>query len=239
MNVSLLKRRSAAFTLVELLVVISIIALLAGLGLSAINKANDKAKMIVSVNNLKQIGLSMKLYSSDYDGQFPLGWVSGSNMTDTAGAAGIADANTSFRALFGGGYISDERVFFYPGPTYFKRPDNNFKDNQYEKALEAGENSYSYFIGLAESDDGQQPLACDTPQGSVAVVGSGSSGSTANSGWTFSSLSTRINSGSGLHMLYVDGSVGFVKKTGEDGANAKVTVKVSNPNGRFVPPLVK
>lgn len=60
------QKKRAYFTLIELLIVISIIAILAALLLPALNRARDTAYRAVCLNNFKQIGVAQGNYSLDF-----------------------------------------------------------------------------------------------------------------------------------------------------------------------------
>lgn len=65
------RRQALGFTLAEMLTVIAIIGILAGLVLSTLPKVEDKAKRVVCMNTLRQLGLALETYAADWHGRYP------------------------------------------------------------------------------------------------------------------------------------------------------------------------
>ena len=134
------------FTLVELLVVIVIIAALAGLTAPMVIRQRKKADQTEAVNNAKQIGLAMFEFENAY-GTFP----DASTATQvkdnntTYALSGIA-ANDYFRQLIAA-EISQSEAMFYAKTGFSKKPDNVY--NSDTTALAAGEVGFGYIMNTS------------------------------------------------------------------------------------------
>ena len=66
------RRAASAFTLIELLIVIAIIAVLAAILFPVFAQARDKARGTAALSNARQIGMAISMYCQDWDEGLPL-----------------------------------------------------------------------------------------------------------------------------------------------------------------------
>jgi prepilin-type N-terminal cleavage/methylation domain-containing protein/prepilin-type processing-associated H-X9-DG protein len=97
-------RCSSAFTLVELLVVISIIAILASLAVPAVNGALKRGQSAACLSNLRQIGLATIGYATDNDMVLP-----------TAGSGGSPEWAKTLASHIGTSASKGKSIFVCPG----------------------------------------------------------------------------------------------------------------------------
>jgi prepilin-type N-terminal cleavage/methylation domain-containing protein len=135
------------FTLVELLVVIVIIAALAGLTAPMVIRQRKKADQTEAVSNARQVGLAMFEFETEY-GSFPDASLGETINTNTGGSLAPTSINTSndaFRQLLASNIAGSEQMFFCKTAYSTVKPDNVF--NTTENALKKGDVGFGYMMG--------------------------------------------------------------------------------------------
>ena len=99
-----MQERKTGFTLIELLVVIAIIALLMGMLTPVLAKAREAARRVSCSNQVRQVGIAVLAYTSDYDGHMPT-YNSSVNQTNPYG---LSTSGTHSYALYRSDYTGGD-----------------------------------------------------------------------------------------------------------------------------------
>jgi len=112
------KRKRAAFTLVELLVVIGIIAILIGILLPALNRARESANRTACLSNMRELAHMMRIYAATYHDEVPIGFMDEkafSYIMNWCNASGTGPSQMGL--LVTGNIVKNPKTFFCPSET--------------------------------------------------------------------------------------------------------------------------
>jgi len=184
-----------AFTLIELLVVIAIIAILAAMLLPALAAAKAKAQKINCVNNLKQVGLSFRLWEGDNNDKYPMAVSStAGGSSEFCSKSGAAPANAARTALLPAmaytfqvmsNQLSTAKILYCPSDNVHSSAGTNFVDLL---------SKVSYFVNTdATESDPQMVMSGDYN------IGLGTVGGAATKGYAMTAAGTAATTvGSGV-----------------------------------------
>lgn len=210
---------SRGFTLVELLVVITIIGILAAMVFPAMKTAIEKTNRMACAQNLKQIYLAMEAYYNDNDNTYPFTGSTGDN------------ANKHFGLLFPRWLTGQaEQIFICKSaqPRGYKadgKIDQNPTGMTRTETLKTGENCYTYAFGLGAANTVDSPLACD--QLTSVTINS----------QKFAKAGVGSNHGSdGGNVVYRDGHAIFIQAASDGSWKKSVPMMKAVDRGKVVDP---
>jgi prepilin-type N-terminal cleavage/methylation domain-containing protein/prepilin-type processing-associated H-X9-DG protein len=209
----------SGFTLTELLVVIAMIGVLAGLILPALAGARESARRAACSSNLHQLGIALNLYSRDWRDRFPV-------------EENCGNPQSAVKAALFPNYVAVREVFYCPSAqrveSLAQSTDSSLGGPGGDSVVESDQNwdrasiSYKYFS--VRRQDPRMPLPLQ-PTDYPHLLTARSRGVR----WLMSDWSRKGTGASphhtgllrkepGRNVLYCDGSVKFVYSGQEPGA---------------------
>lgn len=157
-------KRKQEFTLIELLVVIAIISVLATMLFPVIGSMKEKANQTKCSNNLKQLGIALKLYADNYEGNFP--YVKGKDTASSSNATAHLENLYLLRRMK---ESSEPQLYICPSSGRMAGPNTDLSDDT--KATRSDSDfstkniSYAYFTGSDPETTGVTESGMSTGSG--------------------------------------------------------------------------
>ena len=192
-------KKLGGFTLIELLVVIAIIGILAGMLLPALAAAREKARRAQCMNNVREIGKAIQMYSGDFGDRTP--------------AAGSIPAGSCVwtQLSLTSGYLQYPKVLQCPSSTKAAAPNwasGNDTTNCGYAYQGAGQDGKTNMIAMADPND---ILIWDQKlQNSVAGANAALAYPASGASWSWALTSS--HKGAGGNVLFGDVHVTWVSK---------------------------
>ncbi len=174
---------SKGFTLMELLIVIGIIGLLAGILLPVLSRAKESARRTQCASNIRQIGMGLIMYANENEEVFP------QDVTTVVERPSMRSLNMLYNT-----YISDKKIFKCPSDAKVTKLTNaGMSISTANDSFDQIECSYGYDYTHTQADDAGVALVSDRPPANPSAI--------ANS---------PNHKGRGQNVVYIDGHVEFV-----------------------------
>jgi prepilin-type N-terminal cleavage/methylation domain-containing protein len=204
---NLKKLKANSFTLVELLVVISIIGLLAGLAVPAISGGLEKAKQGVDVSNLRQLGIIFFSEANDNNGVYRRN----TELTNTNVGATL----DVIKGMFADKVLTSPKILSGNGVVPATTTNN----------IAAANIAWAYGNGCDTSDDGEIPILIS--KGTDATFGTADvTPDKTKCPWK----------DKGVAMYYIGNSAAFKKASAGKIAAALPTNKPANTSAKIADP---
>ena len=154
-----------AFTLVELLVVIGIIALLISILLPSLNQARENAKATQCLSNIRQVGLAFMMYANAFNGNLPPRTASRSIPTIAPFTAGTTHQTWDWIYWQQGRLLADSNVLRFMkssgsgtlDPNYVRCPTDNWEARQTPPGNRPVDGPYRYSYTASSLVMGNSP----------------------------------------------------------------------------------
>ena len=211
------RSRPAAFTLVELLVVIGIITILISILLPTVTRVREQARRTACLSNLRQVHMAFHFYAQGHKDQEPLGYRAGFKQFNSMVYSFTSQKIVLFGWLYNANLMQQPNVFFCPSETD-ARSMMETEENPWPPGIDPAKHTYTGYGSRPEINIPDDPgPGIQMPRLSrfknKAIFGD------------LTALPDRVNTRhrTGVNVLYGDGSASWVERNRFDADLMSIT----------------